>query len=99
MSHVQNDLLRVWSVDEHGFPERAAARDKLRFCLQYAILAPSTHNTQPWRFVLGDDTVLVCADRARGLPVSDTYDRELIISCGAACSICESRSAISAARM
>lgn len=84
MSHVQKDLLRVWSVDEHGFPERAAARDKLRFCLQYAILAPSTHNTQPWRFVLGDDTVLVCADRARGLPVSDTYDRELIISCGAA---------------
>ncbi|UVA81961.1 Acg family FMN-binding oxidoreductase [Pandoraea commovens] len=84
MTQTQDDRLHAWCVDEQTFPTSASAHEKLRFCLQYAILAPSTHNTQPWRFVLGDDNVLLCADRSRGLPVSDTYDRELAISCGAA---------------
>ncbi|WP_322882132.1 Acg family FMN-binding oxidoreductase [Pandoraea sputorum] len=87
MTQTYDDRLHAWCVDEQTFPTSASAREKLRFCLQYAILAPSTHNTQPWRFVLGDDSddsVLLCADRSRGLPVSDTYDRELAISCGAA---------------
>ncbi|VVE65161.1 nitroreductase [Pandoraea anapnoica] len=81
---VQDDRLHIWSVDEQRFFALSTAREKLHFCLQYAILAPSTHNTQPWRFLLGEDRLLLCADRSRGLPVSDTYDRELAISCGAA---------------
>jgi hypothetical protein len=49
-----------------------------------AILAPSSHNTQPWRFVSGGRELLICADRTRSLPNIDPFDRELIISCGAA---------------
>jgi hypothetical protein len=56
----------------------------VRFALRHATLAPSSHNSQPWRFVLGEDRVMLCADRLRALPVVDPYDRELIISCGAA---------------
>lgn len=56
----------------------------VRFALRHATLAPSSHNSQPWRFVVGDDRIMVCADRLRALPVVDPYDRELIISCGAA---------------
>jgi hypothetical protein len=56
----------------------------LRFALRHATLAPSSHNSQPWRFVLGEDRVMLCADRLRALPVVDPFDRELIISCGAA---------------
>jgi nitroreductase len=56
----------------------------VRFALRHATLAPSSHNSQPWRFVVGEDRVMVCADRLRALPVVDPYDRELIISCGAA---------------
>lgn len=56
----------------------------VHFALRHATLAPSSHNSQPWRFVLGTDRVMLCADRLRALPVVDPYDRELIISCGAA---------------
>ncbi|CAB3799007.1 Putative NAD(P)H nitroreductase acg [Paraburkholderia caffeinitolerans] len=56
----------------------------MRFVARHATLAPSSHNSQPWRFVLDTDRVMLCADRLRALPVVDPYDRELIISCGAA---------------
>ncbi|SDD14844.1 Acg family FMN-binding oxidoreductase [Paraburkholderia lycopersici] len=58
--------------------------DALRHVLRHATLAPSSHNSQPWRFVPGGDRILLCADRLRALPVVDPFDRELIISCGAA---------------
>ena len=56
-------------------PHRALVAD--------AVCAPSSHNTQPWRFRLTDDAIELHADRTRRLPVNDPHDRELIISCGA----------------
>lgn len=65
--------------------ERSASmEERLRFALRCAVLAPSNHNAQPWRFIVGENAVLVCADRLRALAVSDPFDRELIIGCGAA---------------
>ncbi len=52
--------------------------------LAQAILAPSSHNTQPWLFTVTDSAILLHADRTRALPVNDPYDRELTISCAAA---------------
>lgn len=49
-----------------------------------ATLAPSSHNTQPWRFEARAGEIRLFADRTRALPVNDPYDRELSISCGAA---------------
>lgn len=49
-----------------------------------AVRAPSSHNTQPWRFRVGEHAVDLLADRTRALPVNDPHDRELTISCGAA---------------
>lgn len=58
--------------------------DQFRRLLNYAVLAPSGHNTQPWLFRLSADHLDLIADRTRALPVVDPYDRELTISCGAA---------------
>jgi len=49
-----------------------------------AILAPSSHNTQPWIFRVTPEGLELIADRTRALPVNDPDDRELVISCGAA---------------
>ena len=78
-SHTAAWNLRADELDPH-----ASVTDKLRFSLRYAVLAPSSHNTQPWHFILDGDCVTLCADRLRALPVVDPFDRELIISCGAA---------------
>lgn len=60
------------------------AADSIRAIVQRAILAPSSHNTQPWRFRATASAVELLADRTRALPVNDPFDRELVISCGAA---------------
>ncbi len=57
--------------------------DALRRALLVALLAPSSHNTQPWRLRLRGAVVDVLADRSRRLVVVDPRDRELVMSCGA----------------
>ena len=81
---MKTSLSNAWDVNEHDFPRDAPLAPKAWFALRYAALAPSSHNSQPWRFLVNDDTIELLADRTRSLPVSDPYDRELIISCGAA---------------
>jgi nitroreductase len=49
-----------------------------------ATRAPSSHNSQPWRFIETADGVELQADELRALLVSDPAWRELVISCGAA---------------
>ncbi len=55
-----------------------------RAFVRAAVLAPSGHNTQPWRFAVREPDVLVFADPSRRLPVADPDDRELTMSLGAA---------------
>jgi hypothetical protein len=74
----------AWAVDERAFPAAGSAADRLQFCLNYAVLAPSCYNTQPWFFRLTGAALELFADRARRLPVADPDGRALIIACGAA---------------
>ena len=67
------DALNSDSVEQALY--QAAAR---------ATLAPSIHNTQPWRFVLRPGRLDVYADSQRRAPVIDPTGRQLAISCGAA---------------
>jgi hypothetical protein len=73
-----------WKIAEDDFPSDGKTSEKLKFLLNYAVLAPSGHNTQPWSFRIVDDAVELYADKSRALPVVDPDHRELIISCGAA---------------
>jgi nitroreductase len=57
---------------------------QLREVVELATLAPSVHNTQPWRFSWDGATLRVREDPERSLPVLDPDARERAISCGAA---------------
>ena len=53
--------------------------------IELACLAPSVHNTQPWRWRIRNDHLIeLWADRDRQLRVADPEGRNLAISCGAA---------------
>ena len=49
-----------------------------------ACRAPSVHNTQPWRWRLGDRSVHLYADPSRQVPATDPRGADLLLSCGAA---------------
>lgn len=79
-----NPNRNAWDVSEDEYPQLGTPEDKLRFMLRYAVLAPSNHNTQPWKFVIRGNAVELYADRSRALTVTDPDDRQLLISCGCA---------------
>ena len=55
-----------------------------RWAVEQACLAPSIHNTQPWRWAWDGTRFDLYADTSRGLTSSDPDGRELVMSCGAA---------------
>lgn len=59
-------------------------RRTVRSALELACRAPSVHNSQPWRWRIGDRSVHLLADLRRWLPATDPDGRDLVLSCGAA---------------
>ncbi|MFC0632482.1 Acg family FMN-binding oxidoreductase [Brevundimonas balnearis] len=75
-----------------GLPDPVAAwnqpgagqDDDRLFALAHGILAPNPHNRQPWLIELqGADQAVLHVDRERLLPVTDPFDRQIVIGCGA----------------
>lgn len=73
-----------YEVDEHAFPLYDSISEQFAFLLRYAILAPSSHNAQPWKFKVTDEGIAIYSDYSRRLPVTDPGSRELIMGVGAA---------------
>ena len=64
-------------------PVEQAGAD-LRELVRLATLAPSGHNTQPWKFRLAPSHIEIYPDESRHLAAVDPDDRELWMSLGAA---------------
>jgi nitroreductase len=75
---------------------RQEQSELLRRAATRASLAPSVHNSQPWRFRIGPATLDIRADRHRRLQVLDPVGRQLMISCG--CALFHARVALAADR-
>lgn len=79
--HVSYD---AWNINQSSFPANASSEEKLTFLVGYSILAPSSHNTQPWKFNVSKDRIDLYMDRSRWLQFADADQRELRISLGCA---------------
>lgn len=62
--------------------------DTVDTALALANRAPSVHNSQPWRWEVGVQSVHLYVDRSRHLPHTDPDGRDLLISCGTALHHC-----------
>jgi hypothetical protein len=74
--------LAAWHISESDFPYAGTSRDKLRFLLRYALLAPSPYNTQPWLFRIEGERLELLSDGRRLLPRADPRQRQHLMSCG-----------------
>lgn len=75
---------KAWNINIEDFYKQKTNEEKLRFLLNFAVLAPSSHNSQPWSFVIKDNSILISPEQKRRLSESDKNDRQLYISLGCA---------------
>ena len=73
-----------WEVRPDDFYDQKTVSDQLRFLVQFAVLAPSSHNSQPWKFEVKEHQITIRPDMRRALPKSDINNRQLFISLGCA---------------
>ncbi|HEX8268227.1 MAG TPA: nitroreductase family protein [Pyrinomonadaceae bacterium] len=78
-------LKDLWKISASDFPGGAPPSEKLKFLIRYAVLAPSSHNSQPWLFkISSENSIEIYADRSRWLKIADADRREMHISIGCA---------------
>jgi len=75
---------KAWNIDYKDFHSKKTLVDELKFLVNFAVLAPSSHNSQPWKFEIKDNEIILRPDFERSLPFSDKNHRQLYISLGAA---------------
>jgi hypothetical protein len=71
-------------MNTRAVPDVAVRLHWARRLVSLAIRAPSVHNTQPWAWRIGPDSIDLHADQSRRLEAADPAGRNLVISCGAA---------------
>jgi hypothetical protein len=73
-------------VAENDFPKNGGAYEQMQFLLNYAVLAPSFYNSQPWKFSIEDEPYMIniYVNDAHWLKAADPNKRELYISLGCA---------------
>lgn len=81
---MKSSNYEAWDVDVKEFPKHGSIEDQLIFLLHYAILAPSSHNCQPWSFSVKNNTISIFTEPKRGLPVSDPEELLAHIAIGCA---------------
>lgn len=75
---------KAWNINTNDFKKLTSKEAKIKFLVNFAVLAPSSHNSQPWTFITGKNFIKVLIEKTRKLPVGDANDRQLFISLGCA---------------
>lgn len=73
---------RSWNVNIEDFYKIKEKEERLKFLLNFAVLAPSAHNSQPWDFLLLDNAIEFVINKERTLEKSDPTNRLLLMGFG-----------------
>lgn len=76
-------MTSAWEIRSEDYPSNASIEEKIHFWLNYAVLAPSAHNTQPWSYKIDTNTIHVYRNDNHTLKAGDPTLRETFISLGA----------------
>lgn len=71
-----------WKTEAAKVAKELPAQEKIKSILRFAVLAPSTHNSQPWLFKITDTSCFIYYNSKIKLPESDLKSRNLYISFG-----------------
>jgi hypothetical protein len=74
-------IRKIWRHTEGSIADSSSL---MRELVRYATLAPSSHNTQCWKFRLGERAISMLPDLQRRCPVVDPDDHHLFVSLGCA---------------
>jgi hypothetical protein len=74
----------VASIWRHSSTKPGDPAALLRELVRYATLAPSSHNTQCWKFRIQERTITIEPDLSRRCPAVDPDDHHLFVSLGCA---------------
>lgn len=75
---------KAWNIDFNDFSNQKTTFNKLSFLIKFAVLAPSSHNNQPWKFSIKENSIFIYPENSRWLPISDPDYRYFFISLGCA---------------
>ncbi len=73
-----------WQINIDSFPSTGSLNEQLKFLINFPILAPSGHNSQPWNFSVNGNEISIWKNEERSLAQSDPTMRQLLIASGCA---------------
>lgn len=76
------DNYSLWERLQEKNPDRLDLAKKIERCIEYGLLAPSTHNSQPWAIEIHGNVCDLRLDNNSYLPEADPLGRDLLISLG-----------------
>ena len=74
-------VLTIWHPTQSPMGDSEMVRREL---VRYATLAPSSHNTQCWKFRIEEQAISILPDLTRRRPAVDPDDHHLFVSLGGA---------------
>src|SRR5690606_9040514 len=79
---MKSSIYHPWQIDSGNYPNHAPLEEQIKFMLGYAILAPSTFNSQPWLCQIEHNKVLIYINYQRMPHKSDKQGRFGLVSIG-----------------
>ena len=75
---------KAWKIIEDDYFREITTRGRLEFLVGFAVLAPSSHNAQPWKFKISGNSIEVLPDLSRAVPIADPKEKCLYTGLGCA---------------